>query len=440
MWSYLKSDIEELISVVKEDSNVVLEKIQDEQAVKKATAASREAERRMAMEETYLVPLLTNDGDDDDMDPKERTDIQEYLKDFQVDDKTDEISHLLEEHDILREYFEALVPTELTYEEFWSRFFYRCDQVRIQEMADAEEEAARRARAELVGSVSTFFGGAAKTIASSVADVVTTKDGRPPFVMNTAVDEDGDDEEEELGWDDDDEDEEEDEDEVVTKQKDVAVEFLEDDVIEFQDEALDNAKEQLKQTEIERDQLQQTVELLKKELAQKADSSGTSEALKKKDDEIAALKASLEQMTVSSKTSSTDDSELSAMKIRELTEALLTKDREHAMALAAIETELKSVQSQLAASEAQSKEACDSLTTELEASRERCTTMSSQLVDAKAQLGRLQLEVDRLRADVAHHNDDEKTSEDSGVPVEPPVIAKELNDDEESDGWGDDWD
>lgn len=201
MWGSLKSDLQELVSVVTEDTNVVLEKIQDEKKVKQATAALREAERRMTMEETYVVPLLPTE-DEEELDEEEKTKIEEFQKAFDLESKTDQISELLEAYpDSVKLQFEDLVPQVVRYEDFWERFFYRCDEARIQSEWDEEEARAQQARAELVGSVSNFLGGAAKAVASSVATVTTaatSETGRPPFVLNTAVSEDEEEDEEEV--------------------------------------------------------------------------------------------------------------------------------------------------------------------------------------------------------------------------------------------------
>lgn len=202
MWNYLKSDLQELVSVVTEDTNVVLEKIQDEQNVKKATAALREAERRMQMEETFLTPLLPGEEDDWELDEEETAAIHQFQKEFDLESKTDEIAGLLEQYsETLRPVFEEMVPEVVKYEDFWERFFYRCDETRIQAEWDAEDERAKQARAELVGSVSNFLGGAAKAVASGVATVTTaaaSDTGRPPFVLNSAISDDDEEDEEEV--------------------------------------------------------------------------------------------------------------------------------------------------------------------------------------------------------------------------------------------------
>jgi BSD domain len=488
MWNYLKSDFEELLNVVKEDSNVILEKLHDESKVapnKKATAASQEAARRMFLEETYLVPLLLEDDDADElMDDAERERVEQFLHEFKIDDQTDDISQLLSRPDgIVREYFEALVPHEIPYEDFWRRYYYRCDEIRIQTAWDAQEVAAQQARAELVGSVSSFLGGAAKSLALTVKEVVAQKDGRPPFVMNTAVDEDSDDEEEEeeeLGWDDEDEEEEEGvainkETAIITAVADPLLDDSADtEQIEFHidDETLNKTKEELKQAVLERDQLQQTVALLKKELVT-ANSNVTAAAsdkipsessvdvtvLKEKDAEIESLKASLAQMTASAASSSTStlhDVAVANAKVQELTEALAAKDLAHEATTSALQDEIISLRVKLATSEAAALDDAEGWKVQMDQSSATIASLTTQLTDLQTKWELAQSEIRRLRADAAedriHQDSGDKTSEDSGVPVEapPPVVAARMpkrggnkaSDDEDgetSDGWGDEW-
>lgn len=165
------------------------------------SSAIQEAIRRMADEDTYLEPLLTrevngtkisflNDGpenrlesssiiDDlnyprvesgalvfsDDDDPS----VIEFLQTFDIQSKTDEISAILEENpDSVQILFESLVPVRLTYEQFWQRYFYRCDENRIRNEWDAYDEQMRRERQEIIDrgkqTVSNLFGGALKLV------------------------------------------------------------------------------------------------------------------------------------------------------------------------------------------------------------------------------------------------------------------------------------
>ena len=365
MWAALRSDLEEFVTTVKDESATVLaaatasddqEDIKDEEEEKQQQkeqqrgiivgedgdivyedydggAVMEEIDRLICEEETFLEPLDT-----------EHEEVSKFLSDFNVESKTDDISKWLEENpETLQVQFENLVPTQISYKEFWERFYFRCDAQRIQLQWEREKEEKRKARAEAfaagVQGVKNLFGGAVKAVSSSLAaadegvDAVTASpfqsatpslgagaggihlfgaSGRPPFVMNTAVDEDDEEEEEEeLGWDDDEEDLEDDEDEAYEEGES-------EEVVEFsggKDEELEKLMLQLTQATEERDQLHNTVEMQAKEIARlvSGDSSGAVEtneqkALEKlkmelfeKDAELAALKASLEDTHEDSK-------------------------------------------------------------------------------------------------------------------------------------------
>ena len=192
-------------------------------------AMMEEIDRLVREEETFTEPLDAQDEE-----------VISFLSDFNVENKTDDISKLLEEYpETLQVQFESLVPTQISYKEFWERFYFRCDEERIQRQWEEEQEAARKAREEAIANtvrgVKNLFGGAVKAVSSTLqaaddgVDAVTTSPfestpppsgtggglfgaaGRPPFVMNTAVDEDDDESEEEIGWDDDEDDLDDDE-------------------------------------------------------------------------------------------------------------------------------------------------------------------------------------------------------------------------------------
>jgi len=163
-------------------------------------------------------------------------DVKHFLETLKLSDDatTVEISRILQSYpDTVNQYFIDLVPTEVSYEDFWSRYFYRCNEERIE--AQWEEERAERARARKAAAEAIMnnakqgwniarhlVGDAAKVlIGDTTANRTSDSDdarhnssvkaiaqaglhwgGRPPFVLQTNEDseEEGDDEEEELGW------------------------------------------------------------------------------------------------------------------------------------------------------------------------------------------------------------------------------------------------
>jgi hypothetical protein len=306
-----------------------------------------EAARLACHEETYLEPLqVTTD--------EEFAEVKDFLCKFDIDSKTEEISQLLQEHWEIQQHFENLVPTLVKYEDFWQRYYFRCNEERIAKQWQMEQEQTRLARAAAFGgllSVRSLLGGALSSVMSS--GTTTTREsqeqqdegeeegegedrrhhapaststfaglnlfgtgGRPPFVMNTAVDESFDDqpktpanngeneeeeevEEEELGWDD--EEEEEDDQGANGGGNDDDDESDQVEQIEFKDDEKEQLQKLLAQAISERDQLHDTVELQRNEIATlKLTGVGTQdlELLKMQlfetNAELAALKASLE--------------------------------------------------------------------------------------------------------------------------------------------------
>lgn len=345
MWSALRTDLTEFVNTVKGETAEALNQIDasfpesNEKSNDEPSPAEEEALRRMDLEETYTTPVISDkkeddaksddaqeraEGIDDEDDKEEDEDAKEFVASFSIDSKTDEIALLLDLHpQTLKAHFERLVPTTVKYEDFWMRYFYRCDAERIQAEWDAEDEAAQQARAQAMqqglSTVRNFLGGTFKAVvgeegehsrasegggikmtanqAAKVTSGYFGSAGRPPFVMNTAVSEDeldADEEDEELGWDDDEEDFEQDE--------EGNEESVDTEQIEFKDAVTEKLQDELKQALAERDSLQQTVELQQKEIASLKEGGGgvSNEDVEKletqlfeKDSEIAAIRASM---------------------------------------------------------------------------------------------------------------------------------------------------
>jgi hypothetical protein len=308
MWSALRRDLSEFVSTVTEDAAAALNNIDENFDLSEEEA---EALRRMKLEETYSTPLNENDAE-----------VEQFLKDFNVEEKGDEISMNLEKHEMLKTYLEELVPDHINYAEFWQRYFYRCDPERIMaewQNSSVEEEGPMNA-------ISHLLGDAVKAVSKTLAEDDEGKaiDGnksssfftgpRPPFVMNTALS-DGDDNEE-LGWGDEEDDEDDEEEE-------------EEDVVVFKDEEKEKLKEELKQALEERDLLQQTVQMQKKELSEHRSASEGSSEIKKlqmqlfeRESELAALK--LGQLDISVDQQAVDG----AIDVKELKGELLQKQLE----------------------------------------------------------------------------------------------------------------
>lgn len=313
-------------------------------------AAARKEDRKEAEVSTPTAESADNTEEDEE-DEDGMDDVTAFVANFDIDSLTDDIASTLENHPTtVRVHFEALVPTVVTYEQFWMRYYYRCNVDRVEREWEEERELSRKAREEAVrdgiNTVTNFFGGAVRAVSqiaapqenatsstsayekyqadisggvavgSSVGALFGTS-GRPPFVMDTAVsdaDEDLiDEEEEELGWDDDD-DYEDDEDGDVNESKETNDNDDGTEQIEFSSpvgkDEYEEARRRLVIVEEERDRLHETVDSQKRELdewkskasapSSSSDATNNAEIEKlrmtifEKDSELAALKASLD--------------------------------------------------------------------------------------------------------------------------------------------------
>ena len=478
MWNALRSDLTEFVNTVTGDTAEALNQIDasfpdnttrrdtnnndDDDDDEPPTAAEQEALRRMALEETFTTPLIPEKlekgnkeeennaegeeekDDDDDDDAKEQAentndeyeedeevseDVKEFVASFSIDTKTDEIALLLDLHpDTLKAQFEKLVPTSVKYEQFWMRYFYRCDAERIQAEWDAEEAAARQARADAVkqglSTVRNLLGGAVKAVSSTLKDEgngtspggglrLTTNQaakvasgyfgsaGRPPFVMNTAVSEDdfdGEEDEEELGWDDEDEEfDEENEDEVNEESVDT-------EQIEFNDAVTEKLQEELKQALAERDSLQQTVELQQKELA----------SLKKGEtpnSEIEKLKTQLFEK----------ESEMAAMRASMLDSSRTEESQGTDPKMAALEEEVQQLNNNLEKAESSASEAMSKLQkvqNDLEQKNDEIESLKSALTLAETKNKDLENSVAELTGKMANLKADNQRLQDALKAVE----------------------
>ena len=417
-------------------------------------------------------------ADDDALNVEDES-VIDFLQTFDIQSKTDEISAILSDQATsVGNHFENLVPVVVTYEQFWQRYYYRCDPERIQQEWDEEDERVRQERKQLIDkgkkAVGNLFGGAFKAIKgvgskdedagkeqggsifekyqaelgekqralmegpgpTESADQKPKSGGfglgllrgaRPPFVMNTAVDEDddseADDNEEEasaeededdgeFGWGSDDDlsegDEEEEYDEDNEDDNDGTSEASEEIVFGSPSRAsstqvdsveMSKLREELAKALELKDQLQQSVEMQSKQL-QGVTGGGTSkipsmdaetEQLKlmifEKDAELAAVKASLEEAQEDSAETTKHASQLNA-KSAEIDRLL--------SALTAKEEELEEIRENLSSVEALQDEEDAKDNAMLAEALETITALQSELETSKAyaaqQLEELQFE------------------------------------------------
>jgi len=275
----------------------------DDEGEKQNKAESDQVSDNINTKESAVEDELDDGYDDDD----EGKVIKRFLKSFDVQAQTEEISKILAKHpDTVGLFFENFVPVVVTYEQFWQRYFYRCDVQRIEREWEEEEERVRLERQEMIDkgvkSVKNMWGGAMKAfqgVASQKqepkkasiyekyqaeveeqqramvdsggnitpsSEVKESKgrglsffgNGRPPFTMNTAgsgdddeeyiVDEDGenaedDDEDDELGWGSDDEEESESEEEGIDGDESGRNDDVSEDEIVFGEPTLNPAND-----------------------------------------------------------------------------------------------------------------------------------------------------------------------------------------------------
>ena len=354
MWASLTNDLKEFVSGVEDETVVVATKISHGvdaleqlggggsgsvedtvigedgfllesgfEATGMVSSPADEVARRRTLEETYTLPLDEN-----------RPEVVAFLEAFDLESKTELIATLLGTSATMKERFEQVCPERVTYKDFWIRYFFRCNEKRIELEWQEEQEATKKSRDAVISSgiatVTSLFGGAVKAVTKAVerndraaqetipaspfafhSGATSLFGGRPPFVLNTAVDDDEEEEEEEeevLGWGDDD-DSSDNEDDKEEPNESIATEGE----IEFTGGADD---EKLNQALAERDSLQQTIKLQAKELAalkEGKESPAFLEQIEKlkmklfeKDAELAAFKASGEDNQMDNKQAKLD--------------------------------------------------------------------------------------------------------------------------------------
>jgi BSD domain len=461
-----------------------------EASEKESASGVDKAEDGTADKEEDGVEDDDNDDEGDANNKAEENEIRAFLDSFSLDAKTDEIAALLEAHpDTLKVSFEELVPTgEVTYQEFWQRYFYRCDPERIAAEWAAEDERVateasknRTNHAVALGftAVTNFLGGAVKAVSSSLAEDdagVSNPNAakrRPPFVMS-ADSGDEDEEEVELGWDDDDDDED---DEGTGKQN----------TIEFNDAATEKLQEQLKTALEERDLLHQTVEMQTKEIcalkaattiegnttitsggSSSSSSSGHDDEVKKlktelfeKDSELAALRASLLDTSGVANIESPHHAALE-LEVKRLS-VQLNESEERAKEAVSF---LKSVKQELEKSALQTKQIEEELARVVEEKSKLEASLQSQKSAAQAKLQQSGARADRLEKELQEAQEqlssvmqqqqqhaatatvesessvDSPATQDtvtSAIKVEAPGVVGVGEKGSNEEGWDDDW-
>jgi chromosome segregation ATPase len=170
-----KSDQDELVmnteeGSLKSESSPVDENISgpDGESNDKFQNNAMDANEFFSALDPTVVDGNQEDEDDDDHD------VIDFLTTFQIESKTDDIASILSKYpDTIGFFFEKLVPLTVTYEQFWQRYYFRCDPERIQLEWDLERERIKQERQELIDkgkeTVKNLFGGALKVIKGAAA-------------------------------------------------------------------------------------------------------------------------------------------------------------------------------------------------------------------------------------------------------------------------------
>ncbi|KAJ0397179.1 hypothetical protein P43SY_005106 [Pythium insidiosum] len=134
-----------------------------EQAAKTATANASEYAATVQSKAQSIVATVQDEaatllhaigtartGPVDEILYEEIDDYKAFTETFQIDTHTDEISRILEEDDEIRDLHEQMVPVQLSYEEFWSRYYFRAHQE--EERVRREEEKRKQHELELAAA------------------------------------------------------------------------------------------------------------------------------------------------------------------------------------------------------------------------------------------------------------------------------------------------
>lgn len=517
MWATLRSDLSEFVSTVAEESTNALNALDsklegdddgrtprnqnnnaawgedgdvmtmynsgDDTGV--VRTPSDEVDRRRSSEETYTEPL--DDDDDQDAD----ADVAAFLASYDVASQTDVIAACLEQHEDLKEFFEGLVPTRVSYVDFWTRYFYRCDLDRVERQWEEEEERQQRQQQSFAGGLSSMFGNAVAAVQQQNPGVHLNREGyeeaanKGPLGMaglllgqrlNTAVDdtfsENDDDDEEELGWDseeDDDYEEEDDRSEQIdfspstedvadTKLNEEQQRQLGEERYALQQTFADEnykLREQQRQLEEERDSLQRTVagqadeiDKLRRQVGilstSDKDEENEEDGKKKlkmllfeKDLEIANLKASVQDLHQ-------EDHDEKDHQLQTAKDDLSAKDQE-----------LTSLKSRLDAALADARQAQEELSAAQRTFREQEVVFAKTLEEERARLvasSPATTTEEKIGDGILNQTDSFSSGEKVGPATassssiitahDQPTTADEdvdvEDDDEEEDGWGSD--
>ncbi len=150
------------------------------------------------METTYTEPLSTShDGVSDQV-------ITAFASSFDAEVKTEDITSTLESEADVKALFESLVPEIVSYADFWSRYFFRCDVESIKARLEEMEREQERRREELDARIANAATAARDGLLGGVRAITDAVKGVDIKGMAGATGPEVGGDEEEVGWGDDD--------------------------------------------------------------------------------------------------------------------------------------------------------------------------------------------------------------------------------------------
>lgn len=136
--------------------------------------ASVDVALRRNRDTTYTEPLMKRG---DKKSPEEMDDIKAYLSNFYrtIYKRSDECHAILKEHpNTVAVHFSNLVPKQMSYEDFWQRYFYRCDESRLIAEWDRAAEKGRKARAARAEEIHQSLQKSLRNIQDALVEVAAT--------------------------------------------------------------------------------------------------------------------------------------------------------------------------------------------------------------------------------------------------------------------------
>jgi hypothetical protein len=121
MWSAIKSDLYEFVTTVQEEAQESLSKVVDVGGEK-----TSEEQEKISEEERILSEFRNKFSTySEDVEPEQSPEFEKFLKSFALSSKAEEIEYILEEETGVVKHYESLVPSLLTPDMFWARYFFK---------------------------------------------------------------------------------------------------------------------------------------------------------------------------------------------------------------------------------------------------------------------------------------------------------------------------